>query len=176
MRSLALLLYYAFAWHFPTQPMPGWRFGYWLRRLLIQRIAKQCGRDVIVKRRAYIGSATHLVIGDRTQLGHGARIDHDVTLGSDVMMGPDVVIMSNSHAFERLDIPMIAQGAAPRRPVVIGDDVWIGTRVVILPGVKVGRGAIIGAGSVVTKDVPEYAIVGGVPAKVLKYRKGTGHD
>ena len=60
----------------------------------------------------------------------------------------------------------IPQKSAP----IIGDDVWIGTNVVILPGVHIGQGAIIGAGAVVTKDVPPYACVGGVPAKLLKYR------
>jgi len=61
-------------------------------------------------------------------------------------------------------------------PVKIGDDVWIGTRVVILPGVTVGHGAIIGASAVVTKDVPPYAIVAGVPAKVVKWRKALHHS
>ena len=56
------------------------------------------------------------------------------------------------------------------KPVIIGDDVWIGGRVIILPGVTIGNGAIVGAGAVVTRDVPEYAIVGGVPAKVIKMR------
>ena len=54
---------------------------------------------------------------------------------------------------------------------MIGDDVWIGSRVIILPGVTIGKGAIVGAGVVVTKDVPEYAIVGGNPAKVIKFRR-----
>ena len=56
------------------------------------------------------------------------------------------------------------------KKVTIGNDVWIGTRVIILPGVTVGNGVIIGAGAVVTKDVPDMAIVGGVPAKIIKYR------
>lgn len=58
-------------------------------------------------------------------------------------------------------------------PVVIGDDVWIGTRVIILPGVKIGNGVIIAAGAVVTKDIPDYAVAGGVPAKVIKYRNNS---
>jgi len=86
------------------------------------------------------------------------------------MIGPDVVVLSASHKFDRTDIPMCQQGGEPLRPVYIGDDVWIGTRAIILPGRKIGKGAIIGAGAVVTKDVPEYAIVGGNPARVIRYR------
>ena len=57
------------------------------------------------------------------------------------------------------------------KPVHIGNDVWLGSRVTILPGVNIGNGCIIGASAVVTKDVPDYAVVGGNPAKILKYRK-----
>lgn len=55
--------------------------------------------------------------------------------------------------------------------VVIGNDVWIGMRVIIMPGVTIGNGVVIGAGAVVTKDVPDYAVVGGVPARIIKFRK-----
>jgi maltose O-acetyltransferase len=81
-----------------------------------------------------------------------------------------VTILSNSHNFNRTDISMRAQGAPPPRAVSIGNDVWIGTRVIILPGVRVGDHCIIGAGAVVTKDVPDWAIVGGNPARVIRYR------
>ena len=65
---------------------------------------------------------------------------------------------------------MIEQGTETEREVNIGDDVWIGRRVMIMPGIKIGKGVIIGAGAVVTKSIPDYCIVGGVPAKVLRYR------
>ena len=176
MKNFSRLVYYLFAWHWPTQPMPGWRLGYWLRRKLVRRIFSHCGDDVIIKRRAYFGSGMHVKLGHRSQLGHGCRIDHDVEIGDDVMMGPDVVVMSNSHEVSRLDLPMIAQGAAPRRPVRIGNDVWIGTRAIILPGVHIDDGAIIAAGSVVTRSVPKYAVVAGVPARVVKFRNAQQDD
>lgn len=87
------------------------------------------------------------------------------------MMGPDVMIFHGDHEMSRRDIPMRLQGDSVSKPVVIGDDVWIGARSIILKGVHIGKGAVIAAGAVVTKDVPEYAIVGGVPAKVIKYRE-----
>lgn len=171
MRKMALAIYYLLAWHLPTQPMPGWQFAYWLRRRLVKRIFPYCGADVVIKRRAYFGSGASIRLGDRSQLGHCSRIDHDVEIGNDVMMGPDVVIMSISHETARPGIPMIQQGAVERKPVRIGNDVWIGTRAIILPGVRIGDGAIIGAGSVVTRDVPALAVVGGVPARVIKHRQ-----
>lgn len=66
---------------------------------------------------------------------------------------------------------MRLQGDSEPKPIVIGDDVWIGARSIILKGVHIGKGAVIAAGAVVSRDVPEYAIVGGVPARVIKYRE-----
>lgn len=85
-------------------------------------------------------------------------------------MGPECIIYARNHAHERIDIPMIDQGFENEKPVTIEDDVWIGGRVTILPGVTVHQGAILGAGSVVTKDVPPYAIVGGNPAEIIRFR------
>lgn len=86
------------------------------------------------------------------------------------MMGPEVTILTHTHCIDRIDIPMSRQGSIVKK-VCIGNDVWIGMRSIIMPGVKIGDGAVIGAGAIVTKDVPAFAIVGGVPAKVIKYRK-----
>ena len=110
-------------------------------------------------------------MGENSGLGINARVTGPLTIGSDVMIGPDVMIFTQNHETERLDIPMRLQ-TAPKKPVSIGDDVWIAARAIILPGVKIGRGAIIGAGAVVTKDVPEYAVVGGSPARIIKFRNG----
>ena len=87
------------------------------------------------------------------------------------MIGPEVIIYTQNHSFDRIDIPMCEQGFQEECKVEIGNDVWIGARVIILPGVKIGNGCVIGAGAVVTKDVPDYCVVGGNPAKILKVRK-----
>jgi len=170
MRLLSLFLYYAFARHLPTQPMPGWRFGYWLRRQLARHIFRRCGQAVLIKHGAYFGSGREIELGERSQIGHNARIDHDVVIGDDVLMGPEVVMMSAGHAFGDAAVPINRQGQTQRRPVHIGNDVWIGTRAIIMPGVEVGDGAVIGAASVVTHSVPPLAVVAGVPARVIGTR------
>jgi len=91
-------------------------------------------------------------------------------MGDDVIMGPNVIIWSVSHEYRRTDIPIRLQPSTPERPPVIGDDVWIGARAIIMPGVAIGSHAVIGAASVVTRDVPEYAVVAGVPSRVIKMR------
>jgi len=169
-RKLLLIAYYGFAKHFPTQPMPGYKFGYMLRKFLVAYLLDGSGKDVIVKNNAYFGNGIGRRVGDRSQLGQNCVISPGVTIGNDVVMGPDVIIMATAHAFENKDIPINKQAALPINPIEIGDDVWIGTRVIILPGVKVGNGSVIGAGSVVKHNVPDYAIVAGAPAKVIRYR------
>lgn len=127
------------------------------------------GRNVNIEHGAEFDA--RLVVGDNSSVGVDSTVLGPVTIGRDVMMGPECVIITRNHSHSRTDIPMIQQGYEGYRPVSIGDDVWIGRRVTILPGVTVSDGAILSAGAVVTKDVEPYAIVGGVPARVIKMRE-----
>ena len=152
------------------QPMPGYKIGYKLRRFFVKRIIKSCGENIIVKNKCYFGNGNRLSIGDRSQLGQNSRLNGTITIGNDCVMGPDVVMMATSHEFKSLEIPINLQGSKKEEPIIIGDDCWIGTRVIILPGVHIGAHCIVGAGSVVTKSFPDNCIIAGVPAKLIKYR------
>ena len=85
-------------------------------------------------------------------------------------MGPNVIIFPHNHEFRNTEIPMMFQGDTPKVRTVIGNDVWIGQNVIMTPGRKIANGTIIGAGCVLTKDFPEYSIVGGNPSRLLKSR------
>lgn len=170
-RYLSLGLYYIFARHLPSSSAIYSLGARKIRAFLCRRIFNSAGKNLDIEHGAFFGSGGEIEIGDNSGIGLDCRVNGPLKIGRDVMMGPDVMIFTQNHANDRLDIPMNLQ-TAPKVPVEIGDDVWIAARVIILPGVKIGSGSIIGAGAVVTKDVPEYAVVGGNPARVLKYRNG----
>nr|WP_210534648.1 acyltransferase [Thermosulfurimonas marina] len=133
---------------------------------------------IILKEKANIRSNTIiqgsgiLEIGKNSFIGSYSVIgvNEKIIIGNNVMIAHNVSIRDTDHKFNRTDLPMIQQGISTA-PVVIEDDVWIGHGAIITKGVKIGKGAIVAAGAVVTKDVPPYAVVGGVPAKIIKYRK-----
>ena len=169
MRRILLVCYYAFLAKIPMQPFPGYRVGYALRRWAARKLLRHCGPGIIVKDRCYFGDGSRLSVGKNSQLGQNSRLQGDVTIGDDCVMGPDVVIMATSHGYDRTDIPIRLQGGW-EKPIRIGNDVWIGTRVVILPGVEIGDHCIVAAGAVVTKSFPPYSVIAGVPAKLVKSR------
>lgn len=167
-RKIGALFYYTIATHMPasTSVNIGQKA---IRAFCGKLMLKSCGKKVNIEKGAQFSPRTSL--GDYSGIGINARINGTCTIGDYVMMGTDVVVITRNHAFERTDIPMMHQGFEQERPVVIGNDVWIGDRAIILAGVHVGDGAIIAAGAVVTHDVPPYSIVAGVPARVIKERK-----
>lgn len=109
-----------------------------------------------------------ITFGDNFYANAGCHFFGDITFGRDVMIGPKTVIWTRNHG-TALGTPMKSQDHTTK-PVVIEDDVWIGANVTILMGVNIGSGAIVGAGSVVTRSVPPNAIVVGNPAVIKKYR------
>jgi len=151
--------------------MPGGPIFKAIRYLVCGNLFASCGKNVNVENKVFFHSGRQITIGDNSGFGFESRINGKVTIGKNVMMGPKVTIYTRNHKFDRRDIPMCQQGFADEEPVTIGNDVWIGSHAIILPGVKISDGAIVCAGAVVTKDVPEYAIVGGNPARVIKLRK-----
>lgn len=143
----------------------------WIRSTIAGGCFDVCGKNINIEKNADFGTGEGIRIGDNSGIGVNCDVRGPLIIGNNVMMGPDVRIMTSNHNTSRTDIPMVQQEQMAKQLVVVGDDVWIGTRVIILPGVKIGSGSIIGAGAVVTKDVPEYAVVVGVPAKIIKYRR-----
>jgi maltose O-acetyltransferase len=126
---------------------------------------------VNIERRAFFGSGDTIMVGDNSGIGVGAKLSQKVSIGSNVLMGEDVVFLTQNHAYKSAAQSIGSQGQLEIEGIVVGDDVWIGTRAMILPGVIVGTGAVIGAGSVVTKAVAPYSIVAGNPARVIGSRE-----
>lgn len=108
-----------------------------------------------------------VLIGDHTRIGIHNTIIGPVTIGNHVNLAQGITVTALNHNFIDTTLRIDEQGISTN-PVVIGDDVWIGANAVILPGVTIGRHVVVAAGAVVTKDVPDNCVVGGVPAKVLK--------
>ncbi|MDB4302840.1 acyltransferase [bacterium] len=114
-----------------------------------------------------------LVIGDRVSIGSDSHIScsNIIIIGNGVLTGKKVLITDNAHGFsnkDTMDIYPLNRKITSNGPVIIDDCVWIGEKASIMPGVKIGKGAIIAANAVVTRNVPAYAVVAGVPAKVIK--------
>lgn len=130
-----------------------------------------CGRNVIIERYFHSKNPERIKLGDHIYIGPYATMHSvgGVVIEDGVILGPNVTIYTNSHNYLCPEsIPF--DGIQHLKPVLIKFCAWIGGDVIILPGVTVGEGAVIGARSVVTKDVPDCSVVGGNPAKVLKYR------
>jgi maltose O-acetyltransferase len=171
-RRFWFLFYYLFAQHLPIsyRYQPFGRLGKYLRGAICKRLFRSCGKNINIEKGAYFDTGWELEIGNNSGIGVNCVVPYNIKIGNEVMMGPDVVIIGKNHRFDSIEIPMRIQGYNESTPVRIEDDVWIGTRAIILPGIKIEKGAIIGAGAVVTKDVPPFAICGGNPARVIRFR------
>lgn len=169
MKKIKLVLYYILFYNLPNS-----RYFILFNKLrcwYLSRVLKVlAGHDKNrFENRVYISNAAELKIGKNVRINENVFIQ-GATIGNNVMIAQNVAILSSTHSYDSVDIPMVEQDDIFGIPPIISDDVWIGRNVVIKHGVRIGTGAIIGACSLVTKDIPDYAVVGGVPARVIKYR------
>lgn len=142
-----------------------------IRNIFFKLFLKGFGAGTTIDYKTYIRYPSHVRIGSHTMINRGCRFfashyykDVEISIGNNVAVAPEVCFLAAGHDYTRKDLPDTAAS------IVVNDYVWIGARSIILQGVTIGEGAIIGAGSVVTKDVPPYTVAVGVPAKVIKAR------
>lgn len=129
------------------------------------------GKRSVIESFSCINNAVgDVLIGDHTRIGIHNTIIGPVTIGNHVNLAQGITVTALNHNFSDLNKRIDEQGISTQ-PVTISDDVWIGANAVILPGVTIGQHAVVAAGAVVTKDVPPYSIVAGIPAKVIKSLK-----
>ena len=154
----------------------------------------ELGKNVKIDARAFIARGGIIKIGDDCVIRAGAMLlpsggsisigkntsinqytiingEGNVTIGNKVLIASFVSMYAANHNFEDPNIPIRDQGMTTKGGIKIEDDVWIGTHVVILDGITIGKGSVISAGSIVTQDVEPYSIVAGVPAKIIRYRE-----
>ncbi|HFC3500267.1 TPA: DapH/DapD/GlmU-related protein [Neisseria gonorrhoeae] len=131
---------------------------------LARRVSPHIGRGVNIERGAYVFPDT--VLGDGSGIGANCEICRGLVVGKNVMMGPECLLYSTNHKFDRENKRF--EGYTEIRPITLEDDVWPGRRVIVMAGVTVGRGSVVGAGAVITKDIPPYSLAAGNPAVVKK--------
>ena len=170
LKIVCYFLYYGFIQYLPRpyELGPIGRFSHWLRYLVCRPLMASSEGKFGIQRRANFGGGSRIHLSYCANLGENLRIigNGHLYVGKHVMIGPDVMIITSDHKI----LPEGFDGYV-NKAVVIDDYAWIGARAIILKGVNIGKWAVIGAGAVVTKNVPDYAVVGGNPAKIIRFRK-----
>lgn len=169
MKNFYILIYYLLIIWLPGNNPKG--LSCKLRVFIFRKLSGNIGKNVAILRGAEIHCAENFYLGDMSGVGVNCYIScgDKVTIGDRVLMGPEVMIYTTNHVWDSLEKTYVGKGLI-YKPVFVHDDVWLGSRSIILQGVTIGKGATVAAGSVVTKDVPPYSVVAGVPAKVIKYK------
>ncbi|HNM67894.1 MAG TPA: acyltransferase [Chitinophagales bacterium] len=168
MKKIFLILYYSIFSNFPNSWWPMGKLFNKLRIAIAKRVLP-IGNDVLIEKNVYFGSGNNVSIGNNCQINEAVRLDN-VTIGNNVMIARETIILGKMHESKDLDIPMNMQGVKDVQKTIIEDNVWLGLRVIVMPGVIIKRGTIVAAGAVITKDTEPNSIYGGVPAKKIKDR------
>ena len=140
---------------------------WWVRRFYYKLCGVKMGKGVKIDMGAYMMAPRRLVIGEFTHCNRGCLIDArgGIKIGNSVSISHRVVLMTGSHDMDSVNF------LGRFKPIVVADYVWLGVGAIILQGVHVGEGAVVAAGAVVTKDVPPFTVVGGIPARVIGRRQ-----
>ena len=165
-RNLWSMAYAVFVKWWPQNqwfPFAGYACAYFANR-----IGAETAEHIVIDRNVTFPSKTHM--GDYARIGHNCELHGVVHLGNHVLMAPEVVSYNVNHEHGSLSSPTDLQGDATMEPIYVGIDVWLGRRVMMMPGVHIGDDGIIGAGAVVTKDLPPYSVGGGVSCRVIGSR------
>ena len=169
MRKIYLLIYYGFAQYLPdSYSRPFGCISNRIRVFLVKRIAYKSGDVDTINRKVYFGNGSQLQLGNHCTLGANVSIPNDTIVGNYSMISRQTFILHGNHRFDNPDIPIKLQGSYPDKQTIIEDDVWIGGNTTILPGVTIGKESIIGAGSVVSGDIPAGVMAAGNPCRVLR--------
>lgn len=160
----------------PDMPSTHWRLHFRSTMLrLCRKKFRRFGSDAEFRPGAYAVCCSKISLGNRVVVRPGCMLfadpRHDgagITIEDDVMLGSGVHIYVHSHRFDDPARPIIDQGYSPSRPVLLERGCWIGAGAIILPGVTIGRNAVVGAGSVVTRCIPAFTVAAGNPARVLR--------
>ena len=170
----------------PHQYRPRW----WIRNIL-NRFTSKVSRKAIIRRTARLdifpykrfevgdysiiedftlvaNACGDVILGKKVLIGCGSKITGPIRFGDNILLGQNVVISALNHDYEHPLIPIVNQGFNVKE-IVVEDGVWMGAGVIVTPGVRIGTNAVVGAGSVVTRDVPAYSVVVGNPARIVKY-------
>jgi maltose O-acetyltransferase len=169
-KKLTLAIYYAIIYHLPHSRFIAITRA--IRVWYISKILKLMPYDTnsFVEYNVYFSNGKSVKIGKNCQINENVFIQ-GAYIGNNVLIAPNVSILSTSHNHQNIYIPIVQQRDTKPNPPIIEDNVWLGRNVVVMPGITIGAGSIIGAGAVVTKNVMPFSIMGGVPAKLIKYRK-----
>jgi maltose O-acetyltransferase len=171
-KPVILALYYSLAYFLPDSTFPMGNAFRRTREVLCRELFASTGAWINVESRIFIADGRDISIGSRSGLGTGCRV-YGAIIGDNVMIAPDVLFLKQNHNFADVERPIGDQGDSDIGLPIVEDEAWIGERAIILPGRRVGKGAVVGAGAVVTRDVPPFGVVGGNPARILG-RRGEG--
>lgn len=168
MKYFFLILYYTII---NKLPRSGFLMGSFFNLIRVACVSMifPLGKKCKFQNNIYFGNGKDIQIGDHCHINEYVKLDN-VRIGNYVMVARHVTFLGKKHITVSVDVPMIMQGQEDTEPTIIEDDVWVGANAIIMPGLRIRKGTIIGAGSVVTRDTEQYSIVGGVPAKIIRFR------